>query len=511
MNEKFVSFNLKKKIESLPVGWISAKLNIISEKIVDGTHFTPQYTSSGIPFISVKDIRDNKISFDDCKYISEETHNELKKRCNPENDDILITKSGTIGRIAVVKTNKKFSLFVSVALIKPYKKFIDSQFLAYELNNYINHIDIQQSIKGGVIKNFHLEDLKEVKIFLAPYNEQKRIVSKLEELFTKLDAGIEYLKKTRILLKQYRQSIFKHVFEGKLTEKWRKENKNNSIFLEKIFMHQNYELEIEQIKKDSEIYGINEFPKEWAWVRIKNIAEKIQYGTSEKAIGYSNGIPVLRMGNIFDGKIIYDNLKYYPSNWSHLNEFLLEDGDVLFNRTNSAELVGKTAIYQSSYLKSVFASYLIRIKILKNYYNPMILSYFINSIYGRKFIKSVVSQQVGQANVNGTKLSLMPIPLISLLEQSQIIDEIEKRISKIENTSKILKSNINYGMRLKSNILRYAFEGKLIPQDPNDEPAEILLEKIKREQELNSPVRKEKSKIIKKKSNDIDNKQMRLM
>jgi type I restriction enzyme S subunit len=92
----------------------------------------------------------------------------------------------------------------------------------------------------------------------------------------------------------------------------------------------------------------------------------------------------------------------------------------------------------------------------------------------------------------------MPIPLMSLLEQYQIIKEIEKRISKIENISKILESNIKYGIRLKSNILRNAFEGKLVPQDPSDESVEILLSRVKRKSELNNSISKEKSKITKK-------------
>ena len=103
----------------LPDGWVWAKLEQTSEKITDGTHRTPTYVDKGIAFISVKDIFDGKIGFENCKYISEEEHNNLIKRCNQEYLNILITKSGTIGRTAGVKTKRQFSLFVSEALIKP--------------------------------------------------------------------------------------------------------------------------------------------------------------------------------------------------------------------------------------------------------------------------------------------------------------------------------------------------------------------------------------------------------
>ncbi len=103
--------------DNLPETWQWVKLGDICTKITDGTHHTPKYISEGVPFISVKDVRNYKIDFSNTKFISKEEHNELIKRCFPEEGDILITKSGTIGRLAIVP-NIEFSLFVSVALLK---------------------------------------------------------------------------------------------------------------------------------------------------------------------------------------------------------------------------------------------------------------------------------------------------------------------------------------------------------------------------------------------------------
>ena len=100
------------ELEKLPPSWKFANLEDICSKIVDGTHHTPTYLESGVPFISVKDIRDGKIFFDDCKFISEIQHKELARRCDPQVGDLLITKSGTIGRCAIVETENEFSLFV---------------------------------------------------------------------------------------------------------------------------------------------------------------------------------------------------------------------------------------------------------------------------------------------------------------------------------------------------------------------------------------------------------------
>lgn len=189
----------------LPNNWVWTRLEDISHKITDGAHKTPTYVKEGIPFISVKDIRNNEIFFDDTKFITLEEHQELYKRCNPEKGDVLVTKSGTIGRTAIVKDDFEFSLFVSVALIKNMKNVIQSNFLSYAMQDFINKIDISRDIKGGVIKNYHISDMKKQLVPLPPLEEQKEIVRVLDKVFEEenriselisLENKIEILEKT---------------------------------------------------------------------------------------------------------------------------------------------------------------------------------------------------------------------------------------------------------------------------------------------------------------------------
>jgi len=203
-------------LPELPDGWDLAQLGSISTKIVDGTHHTPTYVPNGVPFLSVKDVRNGEVFFDNCKYITMDEHKELIKRCQPEKDDILITKSGTIGRIAVNRTDKEFSLFVSVALIKPLANFFLSDYLAFALMHYINQINIQQVIKGGVIKNFHLEDLRLVVVPVAPIAEQQKIVLEVAKHFSVADAITKVVEQSIMQSDRLRQSILKRAFEGKL-------------------------------------------------------------------------------------------------------------------------------------------------------------------------------------------------------------------------------------------------------------------------------------------------------
>jgi len=167
------------------------------------------------------------------------------------------------------------------------------------------------------------------------------------------------------------------------------------------------------------------------------------------------------MGNIQDGELDFGNLKYLPKNIKNIERYYLKPGDILFNRTNSAELVGKTAVFKNSYPKSTFASYLIRVR-TNNNYTPDLLAVFTNSLFGKKYISSVVSQQVGQANVNGEKLKKMPIPLPSKAEQKIIIDKINENFYQIEKIHKYLENNINRIELSKRSILQKAFTGQLI-------------------------------------------------
>jgi type I restriction enzyme S subunit len=188
---------------------------------------------------------------------------------------------------------------------------------------------------------------------------------------------------------------------------------------------------------------------------------RVQYGSSSKTNEDSDGITVLRMGNLFEGNLLLDKLKYLPKSHDEFPELLLEPDDLLFNRTNSPELVGKTAVYKGKPYPCSFASYLIRARFI-NGVDPNFICYFINSNYGRQWIKSVVSQQVGQANVNGTKLQALFVPLPPHNEQGIIVSEVENKFSIIDGIEKEVDRNLIRADRLRQSVLKKAFSGKLI-------------------------------------------------
>ncbi|HET6381848.1 MAG TPA: restriction endonuclease subunit S, partial [Armatimonadota bacterium] len=192
------------------------------------------------------------------------------------------------------------------------------------------------------------------------------------------------------------------------------------------------------------------------------------------------GVPVLRMGNIQRGALDLSSLKYLPENHAEFPELLLAGGELLFNRTNSPELVGKCAVYRGTPTRCSYASYLIALELLPGCH-PDYLSYFVNSTLGRLWVASVVIQQVGQANVNGTKLKALVFPLPPVAEQHRIVAEVDRRLSIIDGLEAGVEANLKRAERLRQSILKRAFEGNLVPQDPNDEPASVLLERIRAE------------------------------
>ncbi|PND37378.1 type I restriction endonuclease subunit S [Paucibacter aquatile] len=200
----------------VPQSWLWTSLDALTAKIVDGTHHTPTYVSEGVPFVSVKDIRDGVIDFSNTKFITEEEHCELSKRCPVEQGDLLITKSGTIGRTAIVKTNSPFSLFVSVALLKPASREVNMRFIDLALQDWIGRIDVSSRIVGSTIKNLHLVDMKVLGIPFPSLDEQAEIVRRVELLVAFADRLEARLQTAQTAAQRLTPALLAKAFRGEL-------------------------------------------------------------------------------------------------------------------------------------------------------------------------------------------------------------------------------------------------------------------------------------------------------
>ena len=220
-----------------------------------------------------------------------------------------------------------------------------------------------------------------------------------------------------------------------------------------------------------------EIPDGWAWARVFNVSTDLPYGTAKKS--YPAGkMAVLRMGNLQNGEIDYRDL-VYSSDEEDIAKYSLCPGDLLFNRTNSAELVGKTAIYRGS-VPAIYAGYLIRIHPLVN---PEYLNAVMNSQYAKQYCYYVKADSVSQSNINANKLGAFLIPIPPSNEQKSISKEVSVFLPIIfalqEHETKVKE----LCAEAKSKILDLAIRGKLVPQDSADEPASVLLERIRVDKE----------------------------
>lgn len=220
-----------------------------------------------------------------------------------------------------------------------------------------------------------------------------------------------------------------------------------------------------------------ELPAGWAWCRIFSITEDLPYGTARKSSSEGK-IAVLRMGNIQAGEIDYTDL-VYSSDDNDIQQYALQKNDLVFNRTNSAEWVGKTAIYRGN-IPAIYAGYLIRVR---PYIDAEYLNVVMNSGYAKRYCNSVKTDGVNQSNINAQKLGSFLIPIPPQAETIRISGKIASILPLIDLIEARKSDLFNIIDMAKSKILDLAIHGQLVPQDPDDEPASILLDRIRAEKE----------------------------
>ena len=185
------------------------KLSELTNLITDGEHKKPNYMVAGIPFISVVNITTGELKFEDCKFVSEEDACKFNKRCNPEKGDILYTKVGaTYGRSAIVDTDKKFTLYVSVCLIKPKRDLINSTFLNYTMKQPYVKLQADKSIKGIGVPDLHLIEIKNFKIILPPIELQ----NKFADIVKQIDKQKFEFENSLIKLEELKNSLMQEYF-----------------------------------------------------------------------------------------------------------------------------------------------------------------------------------------------------------------------------------------------------------------------------------------------------------
>ncbi|GGY00994.1 restriction endonuclease subunit S [Streptomyces djakartensis] len=363
------------------------------------------------------------------------------------------------------------------------------------LCHYLNAFNYEGYANGTTRLKLTKSAMVSIPVLLPPLAEQRRIVDVLEEQLSRLEAASESLRSSAARSGSLRRSLVARAFSGRLLAK--KDGKRTSArsLLEKVDVQVSAHAAKKRWSQEPAPAAewCHDLPEGWEWRTLGSLALLIQYGTSAKAgtSSVNGAIPVMRMGNIQSGKIVMHDVKYLPGDHPDIESMRLRDGDLLFNRTNSAELVGKSAVYRDDLGAAVFASYLIRCR-LAGGIDPDWVSAYVNSPGGRKYIRSTLSQQVGQANVNSAKLAMFPIPVAPEEEQKEIMEHLREWYRLLGRSDQGRETASLRSARLRQALLRAAFAGRLTRQSLGDEPASELLARIAAER-VPSPKRARKA------------------
>lgn len=410
---------------NLPENWTETTLNDVAEYI-NGRAFKPsEWETEGVPIVRIQNLNDYNASFN----YSTKSYEDIFKI---KNGDLLFAWAASLG--AYIWQGE--TAWLNQHIFKVIPK-IDKDFLFYSLSFKVKELYSKSHGSGMVhiTKGAFLESL----IPLPPLAEQGRIVAKIEELFAGIDAGVENLKSVKNQIALYRQSVLKSAFDF-----------------------------------DASTFSA-----------LKNLIDKVRYGTSKKCSTEENvnSMPVYRIPNIDFKKGVLDktDLKFASFDDSEKSSLMLKSGDILIIRSNgSLNLVGRAALVYNTDTNGLYAGYLMRLRIKDTEkLLPKFLLHFLNSGKARAYIEEKAKSTSGVNNINSEEISDLQIPVPTLAEQERIVAEIESRFERADALETAVDRALNDAEKLKQAVLKKAFSGELVPQNPDDEPASVLLARIR--------------------------------
>lgn len=408
-----------------------------------------------------------------------------------DEDTVLLCKiNPRINRVWVVGNFSNWEKIASTEWIAFFNiSGISSKYLRYFLmnNDFRSFLSLNVSGVGGSLMRVKPSTLAQYPFPLAPTQEQHRIVARIEELFSDLDAGVVALKKAKAQLRLYRQAVLKAAFDGRLTAVWREAHKGElgtaSELLERIRRERRNNREgpqerlFEGAKKD-----LPQLPSGWAWTHLGEIGT-VSGGLTKNAArkNFPLKLPYLRVANVYARELRLHDVNYIGLKDSEVRKALLEEGDVLVVEGNgSIEQIGRVALWDGSIPRCVHQNHIIKVRFnireLGNY-----IVYWLCSPEGRDYITEVASSTSGLYTLSISKVARLSIPLAPLSEQLMIVQEIEQLFSIIDELERTVDNSLKRSERLRQGILKKAFAGELVPQDPEDEAAAELLKRIKAE------------------------------
>ena len=506
-------------VGELPDNWVVGKVQDLII-IRNGYAFKSKYfqDDEGAPVIRQTNLSTDVVNFKKPKYLPSEFLDEYPD-FKVIKGDMLIGLSGSIGNLSrymgdlPALQNQRTGLLVeripgATKFVKYYLQLIKKDLLVAAKGVAV------QNISSKTIENWHMP--------IAPLAQQKRIIAKIEELFSHIDAGIAALNKTKKLLKQYRQSVLTAALTGEHTKQWREDNKDKlepaSQLLERILIERREKWEIQQLAqfeakgktpkddnwkekyKESEgviFDGLPDLPEEWMWARLDSITF-IGTGmsvSSSRKVSDPIDVAYLRVANVQRGYLVLDKIKTIPIEKSKLADLQLQEWDVLYNEGGDLDKLGRGWIWENQVQPCITQNHVFRASpYIKERYHSIFLSIWGNT-FGQKYFIDTGKQTTNLASINKGVLSAFPTPLPPLAEQKKIIQLVEEKLNSIERLKLDVTSQLIKAENSKQSILASAFSGRLVERSDADGDANYLLQKIEKQKLLNDA----KQKLTKRK------------
>ena len=492
-------------MRQIPEGWSSAVLGDVARWASGGT---PSRTNRSfflgeIPWIKTGELGAQYLHSAE-EHISQEAVNSSAAKVFPKGTVVLAMYGATIGKASILAFDASTNQACAAGLPEGVGALFLHYFLLSQREAFV------EAGKGGAQPNISQGIVKDWPILVPPRAEQTRIVDKLEELLSDLDAGVAELKAAQKKLAQYRQSLLKAAVEGRLTEAWRAQRspeadseESGAQLLARILRERRARWEAKQLAKFEaqgkappkgwqdkysepiapNLRGLSELPKGWSWVSLDmlgEIASGVAKGTKRDEKIVVREVPYLRVANVQRGYLDLSEVKTILANERDIAELTLEEGDVLFNEGGDRDKLGRGWVWRSEVPSCIHQNHVFRMRPLFPELQPELISHHGNT-FGKLWFQTAGKQTTNLASINMGMLREFPVPLAPVAEQAEILDQLQLQLVAVAEQGASIEYALRQSAAQRKNILRSAFSGQLVPQDPNDEPASALLARIRAE------------------------------
>ncbi|MDC3957423.1 restriction endonuclease subunit S [Polyangium jinanense] len=485
-------------MSDVPTGWTTVRVGDACH-LINGRAFKPtDWTSDGLPIVRIQNLNSTQAKFN--LFNGHVEHKHLI-----DSGELLFAWSGTPGTSfgAHIWDRGKAVLNQHIFRVLFDEREFDKRFLRHAINDRLEHL-IGVAHGGAGLAHVTKPVFEATEILKPPLAEQRRIVSKIESLTARSRRAKEALDAVPDLLEQFRQSVLAAAFRGDLTAAWREKNPDvepAEVLLQRIRAERRRrweEAELAKMRTKGKMPGddrwkakyeepepvdaseLPELPEGWAWASVGEVVESLKNGIATKP-DQDGGLAILRISAVRPMRVNTSDVRYLaPSD--EFGEYELVPGDVLFTRYNgNEELVGVAGMVRDVASALVYPDKLIRARVLRSVIAPEFFEAATNAFATKAFIETKRKSAAGQVGISGSDLRIAPIPVAPLAEQLVMARAITRMIALADAIERNVEDVESQRTALDRAILSKAFRGELVPQDPTDEPASLLLDRLRAE------------------------------